>query len=186
MARNRKPGKQPRAPSEQDQSGSPSEASVRSILAVSQLEHAHLTERTWVERMSDAITGWAGAPLSILAHGLWFTGWIAWNSGVLGIPPIDPYPFGFMTVIVSLEAIFLSLFILKSQNTMQRQADARAHLDLQINLLAEKEATKILEMLQSMCVHFNLTQSHDRDVEDLKTETDPELLVLAIKESMPE
>jgi len=69
---------------------------------------------------------------------------------------------------------------------MQRQADARAHLDLQINLLAEAEATKVLSMLQALCAHFNLDQSQDAEVEDLKTSTDPESLMLAIKESMPQ
>jgi len=164
----------------------PSETSIRNIRAISELEETHLAERTWAERLSDVVTRWAGSPLSILLHGLWFGGWIVWNSSILGFAPFDPFPFGFMTVIVSLEAIFLALFILKSQNTMQRQADARAHLDLQINLLAEAEATKMLSMLQGLCEHFNLDQSQDVEVEDLKTATDPESLVIAIKETMPQ
>jgi uncharacterized membrane protein len=70
--------------------------------------------------------------------------------------PFDPFPFSFLTLVVSLEAIFLSVFVLMSQNRMTRQADKRAHLDLQIYLLAEQELTTILHMLRGLCKKHNV------------------------------
>lgn len=86
------------------------------------------------------------------------------NSGLVGIHPFDPYPYQFLTFVVSLEAIFLSLFILMSQNRATRQTDARSQLDLQINLLAEQEATKMLQMLQSLCKHQGLAVADDPEI----------------------
>ena len=65
-----------------------------------------------------------------------------------GWRPVDPFPFSFLTLVVSLEAIFLSIFVLISQNTLTRQSERRAHLDLQINLLAEQESTKTVALLE--------------------------------------
>ena len=87
---------------------------------------------------------------------------------------------------VSLEAIFLSLFILMSQNRSSSQADARAHLDLQINLLSEQESTKMLQMLRSLCRHHGLADASDPEVEHLEHRTEPEELLRELKESLPE
>jgi uncharacterized membrane protein len=65
--------------------------------------------------------------------------------------PFDPFPFGFLMLLVSLEAIFLTAIVLMTQNRMRRQADKRAHLDLQVNLLAEQELTAMLQMLNALC-----------------------------------
>jgi uncharacterized membrane protein len=82
----------------------------------------------------------------------WFTGWLVINTGHLfRFKPFDPYPFSFLTLVVSLEAIFLTVFVLMSQNRMARQADKRAHLDLQVDLLAEQELTVILYLLRAIC-----------------------------------
>ena len=70
--------------------------------------------------------------------------------------PFDPFPFSLLTSIVSLEAIFLTLFVLASQNRLTQEADKRAHLDLQIDLLAEQEMTVLLRMLRELCDHFDL------------------------------
>ena len=137
-----------------------------------------MSARSTAERVSDAVARHAGRVWFISAHAIWFSGWIALNTGrVWGIHPFDPYPYQFLTFVVSLEAIFLSLFILMSQNRANRQADARSHLDLQINLLAEQESTKILQMLQSICVYHNLATAHDPEVENLKSPTEPAQLL---------
>jgi uncharacterized membrane protein len=91
-----------------------------------------------------------------------------------------------MTLVVSLEAIFLSLFIMMSQSRMQRQADERSHLDLQINLLAEIETTKMLGMLRSLSSHFALPEAADDEITDLETRTDPKALLGAIKQNPPD
>lgn len=162
-------------------------AARRNIRAISELEREALAKRSVAERISDAVNHYAGTMRFVLVHVIWFTGWIIWNSlHALHLPVFDPYPFELLTLVVSLEAIFLSLFILMSQNRLQRQADARSHLDLQINLLAEFETTKMLSMLQSLCAHFGLEEAKDKEVQELKTRTRPDMLLREIKESLPE
>ena len=91
----------------------------------------------------------AGTPWFAWLHVAWFAAWVAWNAGfVPGWHPIDPFPFSFLTLVVSLEAIFLSIFVLISQNNLTRLSERRAHLDLQINLLAEQESTKTVALLE--------------------------------------
>ena len=87
--------------------------------------------------MSDFITtAVAGGPV-LIAHVVWFAAWIAINLGMVpGVAPFDRFPFPFLTMVVSLEAIFLALFVLASQNRLSRQTDKREHLDLQIDPLA--------------------------------------------------
>jgi uncharacterized membrane protein len=157
------------------------------ILAITGMERAALDSRTVGERLSDTIARHAGRSWFIATHAVWFGGWILLNSGWIGsIRPFDPYPYQFLTFVVSLEAIFLSLFILMSQGRSAKQADDRAHLDLQINLLAEQESTKMLQMLQSLCEYHGLAKARDPEVEKLKAETKPEELLQELKESLPE
>jgi uncharacterized membrane protein len=92
-------------------------------------------------RIADWMTLFSGSMPFVYFHAVWSAVWIAINSGVLGFRAFDPFPFGLLTVIVSLEAIFLSTFVLVSQNRQAALADRRADLDLQINLLAEHEIT---------------------------------------------
>jgi uncharacterized membrane protein len=73
--------------------------------------------------------------------------------------PFDPFPFSLLTSIVSLEAIILTLFVLATQNRLTREADKRAHLDLQVNLLSEQEMTIMLKMLEEPCEHFHLADT---------------------------
>ena len=97
------------------------------------------------------------------------------------LPHIDPFPFTFLTLVVSLEAIFLSTFILISQNHDSKISERRNHLDLQINLLSEQENTQMLVILRAIAekVGANLS-SHDQ-VEALSEETKPQRLVKQIK-----
>jgi uncharacterized membrane protein len=151
------------------------------------MEQDAISARSNSERVSDAVARHAGRVWFVSAHAIWFAGWIVLNTGrVWGIQPFDPYPYQFLTFVVSLEAIFLSLFILMSQNRANRQADARAHLDLQINLLAEQESTKVLQMLQSLCAYHSLAAANDPEVENLKTPTEPAKLLRELKAGLPD
>src|SRR5215471_2563626 len=117
----------------------------RNISIISAIEQDALANRTLGERFGDAIARVAGKMWFIGLHAVWFTAWILLNCDVIpGARAFDPYPFQFLAFVTSLEAIFLALFILMSQNRAGRQAEAREHLHLQINLLAEQESTKIL------------------------------------------
>jgi uncharacterized membrane protein len=96
---------------------------TRNIRAIARLENEALHQRSLTDRVSDSITRLAGSSVFILVHIIWFTIWIILNLGrVPAIHPFDPYPFTFLTMVVSLEAIFLSIFVLISQNRMALRA----------------------------------------------------------------
>jgi uncharacterized membrane protein len=96
------------------------------------------------DRIADAITSFAGTMLFVYVHALWFTVWIALNQGVLGKAGVfDPYPYGLLTMIVSLEAIFLSTFVMISQNRQATRENVRADLDFETNLRSEVWAVHI-------------------------------------------
>jgi uncharacterized membrane protein len=127
------------------------------IKAIKLWEDAALHHRTRTEQLSDLITRIAAGGTVLLLHVVWYLLWILVNTRVLpGITPFDPFPFPLLTTIVSLEAIFLSLFVLASQNRLARQSDKRAHLDLQVDLLAEREMTTVLRLLQDLARHFHV------------------------------
>jgi len=160
--------------------------SKQSIKAVSELERAALARRTAAETFSDLVVSQAGRPWVIALHALWFGAWMLWNSGrVPGVHVFDPFPFMGLTTIVSLEAIFLSLFILVSQNRATRRADERAHLDLQINLMAEREATKMLGLLRALCAYHGLAEAVDSEVAEMLRETEPASIARELEKHLP-
>ena len=158
----------------------------RHIKAISDLEQQALARRSGAEKISDLIVYQAGRVWAIILHLAWFAIWIAWNSGrVPGLRAFDPFPFMGLSTIVSLEAIFLSLFILVSQNRASRRADERAHLDLQVNLLSEREATKMLQLLQALCAHHGLGAADDAEVSELVRETEPAIIARELEQQLP-
>ena len=160
--------------------------SKQSIKAVSDLEHQALARRTAAETFSDFVVSQGGRPWVIVLHTLWFGVWILWNSArIPGLRVFDPFPYMGLTTIVSLEAIFLSLFILASQNRATRHADERAHLDLQINLMAEREATKMLRLLQALCAYHGLAEAADSEVDEMLRETEPASIARELEKHLP-
>ena len=158
----------------------------RSIQAICELEQRALGRRSTAERVSDFIASHAGRLWVIGLHAAWFTAWAVWNSGKLGgVEPFDPFPFAALTTIVSLEAIFLTFILIMSQNRSSRQADERAHLDLQINLLAEREATKVLFLLKALCDHHQLPEGKDPELAELLQRIEPADLAHEIEQSLP-
>ncbi len=162
------------------------ENAKRNVAAILALEQEEMERRSLAERFSDRLTNHAGRIWFIAVHGIWFAAWILLNTGIVPFTPrFDPFPYPLLTLVVSLEAIFLSLFILMSQNRANKQADARSHLDLQINLLAEQEATKMLKMLQSLCAHHALPIANDPELEHLQAPTEPARLLEELKANFP-
>lgn len=105
-------------------------------------------KRSLSDKISDAIVEWSGSFLVFTFHLLWFGLWLAVNLDMVPrVPVFDPYPFGLLTMIVSLEAIFLSVFVLMSQGRAKRVDDLRAEISLQVGLIAEEEITKMLEIV---------------------------------------
>jgi uncharacterized membrane protein len=162
----------------------PEQRNIRAIVA---FEKEALYSRSLTDRLSDAITYFSGSMSFVVVHVIWFGVWVIANVGLIpGLAPFDPFPFAFLTLVVSLEAIFLSTFVLMSQNRMSRQADKRAHLDLQVNLLAEQEATMMLQMLRRICQHLGLEpETFDEEVQQLIKETDVHKLVDELEKKLP-
>ncbi len=132
------------------------------------------SQRTTEERLADAITSFSGRMYFVYFHIVWFGIWIFINLGVFGIQPFDPYPFGLLTMIVSLEAIFLSTFVLISQNRLSAEADRRADLDLQIGLLTEHEITRVLNMLDAIQDKMGIENDTDKELLELEKNIRPE------------
>ena len=115
-------------------------------------------ERSLEDRLADAITDFAGSMKFVYIHTFWFGLWVVLNGGLLlamglGLTPFDPFPFGLLTLIVSLEAIFLSTFVMIAQNRLSAVADARAEADYEINLRAEAEVAKLLHLVEALVQH---------------------------------
>jgi uncharacterized membrane protein len=163
-----------------------SSPSARNIRAIRDLEQTALKKRSIGERWADWVASTAGKAWFAVVHFFWFSAWILLNVGALPvIAPFDPYPFPLLTLATSLEAIFLSLFILTSQSRANAQADQRAHLDLQVNLLAESESTLTLRMLQALCVHHGLKVAHEAEIEQLSQRTEPKILAEDLHTELP-
>ncbi|HUK33232.1 MAG TPA: DUF1003 domain-containing protein, partial [Vicinamibacterales bacterium] len=125
----------------------------------------------------------AGSRPFIIGHAAWFIAWVF----VINAHPeaFDPYPFNLLNLLVSLEAIFLTSFVLMTQNRMTKQADRRAHIDLQVNLLAEQELTAILQMVYALCQNAGTcARVNDARVEQLLRETDVIRVAMVIEEEL--
>jgi uncharacterized membrane protein len=152
----------------------------RNIELIARLEKAALHGRSTTARVSDVVARFAGTGTFIVIHIVWFAAWILFNT-------FDPYPFTFLTMVVSLEAIFLSIFVLISQNHMAHLADRRAHLDLQINMLAEQENTIMLHMLRKLCEERGIKlDKEDAAGSALFAKTDLKTLMKDLEEHLPD
>jgi len=157
----------------------------RNIAAICELEKKALARRSLSARIGDVIAAHAGRMWFIALHLVWFVTWIILNIKPHGRFTFDPFPFSFLTLIVSLESIFLSLFILMSQNRSGVQAEQRNHLDLQINLLSEDENTKMLQMLRALCEHHKLAIADDSEIIAMTTRTEVKDVMSEIKDGLP-
>jgi uncharacterized membrane protein len=134
------------------------------------------------DRLARAITRFTGSMRFVYLHGLLYGVWIVANLGLLaGIRPWDP-TFVVLAMVASVEAIFLSTFILITQNRMAEAADRRAELDVQIGLLAEHEITKLVQMVSEIAERAGVPPEPE-EVEELKRDVAPEAVLDAIEES---
>lgn len=161
-------------------------ATEENVELVKRWEQSLLHKRSTAERLGDAITSVASSGPVLLLHVVVFWGWILANSGwIPGIVPFDPFPFPLLSMSVSLEAIFLALFVLASQNRLARQSDTRAQLDLQINLLAEREMTAVLQLLRDIGGHLQVQMRLTPDQMDLLEKTDVGKLAKEVESETP-
>ncbi len=154
---------------------------VRNITNLSRLRQQTAQRRTLQEHLADAITSVSGRMLFVYLHILWFGSWIVINAGWQRFPAFDPFPYGLLTMIVSLEAIFLSTFVLISQNRLSDEAERRADLDLHIGLLTEHEVTRVLQMLDAIQDTLGIVNHTQSELAQLEIETKPEDVLAEIQ-----
>ena len=142
------------------------------LAAAAHLEQTTKLERTHTHRLAGTITRLAGSGAAIACHAVWFAGWMLANVGLLGVRPFDPPPFSLLTMIVSLEVIFLTMIVLLNQNHMTAQAHKRSQLEFQVTLLAEREMTLMLRMVKDLSDHLGVTSTTAREMEVLLKDTD--------------
>jgi uncharacterized membrane protein len=152
------------------------------VQAMREREEAAMARRTMADRVAGFVATFCGSMTFVWLHIVWFSLWILGNT-LPGFPHVDPFPFTFLTLMVSLEAIFLSAFILISQNYEMRLTERRNQLDLQINLLSEQENTKMLSMLQRIADKLGVEEDGDPTVKVLEEATRPARLIEQIEEA---
>lgn len=141
---------------------------LKSKHAVRSLKAKFNKKRTFAEKVADTMTGLFGSIPFIILNALWFIVWIILNLEILeGIEPFDPFPFGLLTMIVSLEAIILSISVLISQNREQMINDLREEIDLEIDLITESEVTKVMEILAKIAEKNGIDLSADPEFAEM-------------------
>lgn len=128
------------------------------------LKAKHAAERTPMQKFADWLMDIASSTPFFVAHAIWFLVWIPWNLGLFGLHPFDPFPFGLLTMVVSLEAIFLSVFVLMAQKRESAIAELREEVTLQVNLRVEEEVTKSLQLLTGLYARLGHRMAADEEL----------------------
>lgn len=149
------------------------------VAAIAHLEQHIGQAMTGTDRFADRVRRFCASSGFLVFHVVWFVAWIVWNA-VPGTWHFDPYPFTFLTLAVSLEAIFLSAFVLISQEHSSKLDAQRNRLDLQINLLTEQENTKMLVLLDRIATAVGVPPQSDEMLQALEETTQPEELAKQI------
>ncbi len=148
----------------------------RNIRKIISIRQKATSKQSMQDRIANAMTTFSGSMFFFYLHIVWFLVWFILNTGHLGIAPFDPYPYGFLTMVVSLEAIFLATFVLISQNLMAKEAERLTALGLHTGLLTEHELTRVLQMLHAIQRQIGIRNDDDSNLADadLEMETKPE------------
>ena len=158
----------------------------RNIEALRQRREDEQARAGLEERLARAVARFAGSMRFVYVHLLLYGGWMLANSGLLPVVrPWDP-SFVMLAMIASVEAIFLSTFILITQNRMAAAADRRAELDLQVSLLAEHEITKLVQMVSAIADRLDIGEGGEPELEELKRTVAPEAVLDAIEQKPEE
>jgi uncharacterized membrane protein len=153
---------------------------LRNIERMREVQAQEAAAASLQERVAGSITRFAGSVRFVYVHGALYGLWIAANLGWLGIAPWDP-SFVVLAMIASVEAIFLSTFILISQNRMAAEADRRAELDLQVSLLAEHEVTKLVQLVSEIARRLDIPETSSPETDEMKRTVAPEAVLEAIQ-----
>lgn len=144
-----------------------------------------MAKRAWLEIIADWLANSFGTVSFLLLNGAIFLAWLLYNSSVMeGIVPFDPFPFNLLTTVVSLEAIFLAIIVLISQNRAAKIDQLRQEIDLQLDLISEQEITKIMEMLKKIMEHQHLNISRDATLREMLKPTDAQDIESELEKQM--
>jgi len=142
-------------------------------------------DRTFSERIADAMTKRFGSMLFLWINAVFFAAWFAINTGFLPMLHVfDPYPFGLLTVIVSLEAIFLAITVLISQNRASKIADFREEVAIQIDTVAEEEITKMIELQIIILKKHGVDVSSDPKIQEMLRTDDTEQIEKVLEKQL--
>jgi uncharacterized membrane protein len=153
----------------------------RNIRALLERRRADERSRTAQDRAADAITRFTGSMRFVYLHLALYGLWIVVNLGLLPVRPFDP-TFVVLAMVASVEAIFVSTFVLISQNRMTAQADQRADLDLQISLLAEHEISRVIALVAQIAERMGIEQAGDPELAELARDVAPEQVMERIEQ----
>ena len=153
----------------------------RNITALVARRRTDDQSRSATDRVAAAITRFTGSMTFVLIHVALFGAWIVINLGWTPLPEFDP-SFVVLAMIASVEAIFLSTFVLITQNRMQESADKRADLDLQVSLLAEHEVTRLVRLVSEIAKKMGIEEAHDPELDELKKNIKPEAVLDRIQD----
>jgi uncharacterized membrane protein len=158
--------------------------------AFAAIKAQHAANRSSMEILADRMIGFASSTPFLIVHAVLFVAWILWNIPGTPFPKFDPYPYGMLTTIVSLEAIFLSIFVLMTQSRESRIGELREELTLQVNLRMEEEITKTLHLVAGLYARLNLALADDPELRAMLEPLDPKKmeqdLAEQISASMPQ
>jgi uncharacterized membrane protein len=161
---------------------------TKNIEAILKLEEDDERKLSSLHRVSHKIGWFVGTIYFVIIQAAFVLLWLLWNT--LAVRSFDPFPFPLLSAVLALEAVLLTSFVLIRQNSMDRQSERRNHLDLQINLLAEKEATSILRALCEIANHLQINLSTDAESRELKEDIAVESIARDLrskeKEASPE
>jgi uncharacterized membrane protein len=144
----------------------------------------HASNRSPMEVLADRMIGAASATPFLVIHAIIFIAWIYWNLPFSGLPKFDPYPYGMLTTIVSLEAIFLSIFVLMTQSRESKIGELREELTLQVNLRMEEEITKTLHLVAGLYSRLGLQLADDPELKAMLEPLDPKKMEADLSEQI--
>lgn len=153
------------------------ESNIAALVARKQREQQ---VRCLQDRMADWIASFAGSMWFVYVHALLFGGWLLISAGLTPLPRWDP-TLVTLAMFASVEAIFLSTFVLITQNRMDQEAGRRADLDLQISLLAEHEITRLLTLVRAIAERMQIPESQQAEAVELSRDVAPEEVLDALE-----
>jgi len=159
---------------------------ARNLETVARLEQAAGAHRNSTERIADWTARKTTTTGFLLGGAVILVLWVVLNVNIIpGLRPFDPYPFAMLCMLVSALGVLYAALILVQQNRLSYLADRRAHLDLQVNLLAEEEITRTLRLVHKLAEHFGIPDDENSEIRDLTSETEIEELVAEVDRQLP-